>query len=67
MDTYFKGKTYPSRQKMLQDVKKALVERANIDLGKYPLVAYIFDHPEKATVLTDYYTQAKETMSQLTK
>lgn len=67
MDTYFKGKTYPSRQKMLQDVKKALVERANIDLEKYPLVAYIFDHPEKATALTDYYTQAKEAMSELTK
>ncbi|AEE50078.1 hypothetical protein [Haliscomenobacter hydrossis] len=65
IDTYFDGKTYPNRQEMLQDVKKALVERANINLEKYPLVAYIFDHPEKAGELANYYNQVKERVSQL--
>ncbi|MBK9489692.1 MAG: hypothetical protein IPO07_13580 [Haliscomenobacter sp.] len=65
VERYFEGKTYPNRQEMLQDVKKALVDRANINLEKYPLVAYIFDHPEQATELANYYNQLKETVSQL--
>lgn len=65
MGTYFQGKTYQTRQEMLQDVKKALVERANINLDKYPLVGYILDHPEQARDMAKYYNQVKETMSEL--
>ncbi len=64
--SYFEGKTYRDRQEMLQDVKKALVERGNINLDKYPLVAYILDHPEQALALKAYYGRVKEVISQMT-
>jgi hypothetical protein len=65
MDHYFQGKKYSNRQEMLQDVKKALVERANINLDKYPLIAYMFDHPEQAQDMAKYYNQVKETLSEV--
>ncbi|MDX2072116.1 MAG: polymer-forming cytoskeletal protein [Haliscomenobacter sp.] len=64
MDNYFQGKNYSNRQEMLQDVKKALVERANINLDRYPLIAYMFDHPEQAQDMAKYYNQVKETLSE---
>lgn len=64
MGDYFQGKNYSNRQEMLQDVKKALVERANINLDKYPLIAYMFDHPEQASDMAKYYNQVKETLSE---
>lgn len=67
MDNYFQGKNYSSRQEMLQDVKKALVERANINLEKYPLIAYMFDHPEQAGDMAKYYGQIKEALSETVK
>lgn len=65
MDNYFQGKNYSNRQEMLQDVKKALVEQANINLDKYPLIAYMFDHPEQAGDMAKYYNQVKETLSEV--
>lgn len=65
MDNYFQGKNYPNRQEMLQDVKKALVERANINLDQYPLIGYMFDHPEQAQDMAKYYGQIKETLSEV--
>lgn len=65
MDNYFQGKNYANRQEMLQDVKKALVERANINLDKYPLIGYMFDHPEQAQDMAKYYGQIKETLSEV--
>lgn len=65
MDNYFQGKNYANRQEMLQDVKKALVERANINLDKYPLIGYLFDHPEQAQDMAKYYGQIKETLSEV--
>jgi len=65
MDNYFQGKNYSNRQEMLQDVKKALAERANINLDKYPLIAYMFDHPEQAGDMARYYNQVKETLSEV--
>lgn len=64
MDNYFQGKNYSNRQEMLQDVKKALVERADINLDKYPLIGYMFDHPEQAQDMAKYYNQVKETLSE---
>lgn len=65
MDNYFQGKKYLNRQEMLQDVKKALVERANINLDQYPLIGYMFDHPEQAQDMAKYYGQIKETLSEV--
>lgn len=65
MDHYFQGKKYSNRQEMLQDVKKALVERANINLDQYPLIGYMFDHPEQAQDMAKYYGQIKETLSEV--
>lgn len=67
MDNYFQGKKYANRQEMLQDVKKALVGRANINLDQYPLIGYMFDHPEQAGDMAKYYNQVKETVSELVK
>ena len=67
MNPYFKGKKYNNRQEMLQDVKKAMAEQANVDFDKYPLIAYLFDHPEQAKELAAYYGRAKEGVSQLVK
>lgn len=67
MGNYFQGKKYSNRQEMLQDVKKALVERANINLDRYPLIGYMFDHPEQAGDMAKYYNQVKETVSELVK
>lgn len=64
--SYFEGKTYRDRREMLQDVKKALVERGNITLDKYPLVTYILDHPEQAPALKAYYGRVKEVISEVT-
>ncbi len=67
MDNYFQGKKYANRQEMLQDVKKALVERANINLDQYPLIAHMFEHPEQAQDMAKYYGQVKETVSEMVK
>ncbi|MCB0580930.1 MAG: hypothetical protein KDD10_16660 [Phaeodactylibacter sp.] len=56
---YFEGKEYGNRREMLQDVKKALTEVARIDLGSYPLVAHILDHPEEAPALAAFYAQCR--------
>lgn len=56
LGNYFeKGKQYENRAEMLQDVKRTLSERVNINLEHYPMVAYILDHPEQAPALASYY------------
>ncbi|HMQ88540.1 MAG TPA: hypothetical protein PKB07_13190 [Flavilitoribacter sp.] len=65
MANWFAGKEYADRQEMLQDVKKALVEKANINLDKFPLIAFILDHPEQGPALVNYYSRAKEAVAEL--
>ena len=55
MRSYFGNKDHSDRKEMLQEVKKVLIEDANINLDNYPLVTFILDHPGQADELYAYY------------
>ena len=66
VSAFFDGeKKYEDRTEALQDVKRVLTEKANINLDQYPMVAYILDHPEEAAALSVYYKQLQGVFGEL--
>lgn len=65
VNTYFDKKEYASRKELLDDVKIKLKERSGFDVKEIPLIDYLFENPEQAPELAEYFENMRSQFTQV--
>jgi hypothetical protein len=65
VNTYFDKKEYASQRELLDDVKIKLKERSGFDVKEIPLIDYLFENPEHAPELSEYFENMRSQFTQV--